>query len=87
MPRQRTHYRRTVRAFPEDFPESLERLKDASGLTWSEMARRLGTSTLTLRRWRHGTRPSARHLLALQQVAEELGFGHLLPAARTRLHP
>ena len=68
MPRQRINYRRTIHHFPNDFPRSLERFKDASGLTWGEMARRLGTNTLTLRRWRAGTRPNALHLLALLDV-------------------
>ena len=52
MPRQRINYRRTIHHFPNDFPRSLEWFKDASGLTCGEMARRLGTNTLTLRRWR-----------------------------------
>lgn len=48
-----------------------------------ELARRLGTSPLTLRRWtRHGVQPSAHYLLALQDLAEELGLAHLLPRAR-----
>ena len=79
MPRQRINYRRTIHHFPNDFPRSLERFKDASGLTWGEMARRLGTNTLTLRRWRAGTRPNALHLLALLDLAEELTLAHLLP--------
>ena len=65
MPRQRINYRRTVHRFPDEFLQALERFKDASGLTWGEMSRRLGTNTLTLRRWRSGTRPNALHLLAL----------------------
>ena len=47
MPRQRKSYRRDVHVFPEDFPQRLERLKDESGLTWSELAARLGTSPLS----------------------------------------
>ena len=77
MPRQRINYRRTIHHFPNDFPRSLERFKDASGLTWGEMARRLGTNTLTLRRWRAGTRPNALHLLALLDLAEELKLAHV----------
>ena len=82
-----TRYRRStdppfspgVSYIPEDFARQLTRLKDASGLTWGEMARRLGTNTLTLRRWRAGTRPNALHLLALLDLAEELKLAHLLP--------
>ena len=65
--------------FPEDFPQRLEQLKEASGLTWSEFARRLGTNPLTLRRWRQGARPNALHLLALLQFAASLDLLHLLP--------
>ena len=49
MPRQCKHHRREVHVFPEDFPQRLERRKEGSGLTWSELARRLGTNPLTLR--------------------------------------
>ena len=85
MPRQHDHHRRGHYEFPEDFAECLERFKEASGLTWSELARRLGTSPLTIRRWRKGVQPSAHYLLALQDLAEELGLSHLLPRA-TALH-
>ena len=79
MPRQRTHHRREVHVFPEDFPQGLVQLKEASRLTWSELARRLGTNPLTLRRWRQGARPNALHLLALLQVAASLNLLHILP--------
>ena len=70
MPRQRTHHRRRTYPFPDDFPQRLERFKEASGLSWAELARRLGTNALTVRRWRKdGIRPNARHLLALQDLA------------------
>ena len=75
---------REVHVFPEDFPQGLERFKEASGLTWTELARRLGTNALTLRRWRDGTRPNALHLLALQELAASLDLAHLLPAGRVR---
>ena len=78
MPRQRLTYRRAVHVFPEDFAESLERIKEASGLSWSELARRFGTDPLTLRRWRAGIRPNAQHLLAIMAVARDLGVSHLL---------
>ncbi len=73
---------REVHVFPKDFPQGLERLKEASGLTWTELARRLGTSPLTLRRWRKGVRPNALHLLALQSLAASLELSHLLPVVR-----
>ena len=83
MPRRR-RLPREVHVFPEDFPRNLERFKEASGLTWTELARRLGTNSLTLRRWRGGTRPNTLHLLALQELAASLDLTHLLPVVRGR---
>jgi len=82
MPRQKLPHERGLYEFPDDFPQCLERLKEASGLSWSELARRLGTSPLTIRRWLNGVQPSARYLLALPDLAEELGLAHRLPRAR-----
>ena len=78
MPRQRTDYRRAAYVFPGDFPQRLERFKEVSGLSWAEMARRLWTYPLTIRRWRAGGRPNAEHLLALLDMADGLGLGHVL---------
>ncbi len=86
MPRQRKHHRREVHTFPEDFPRKLEQLKDASGLTWSELARRLGTNPLTLRRWRQGARPNALHLFALLEVAVSFDLPDLLSAGAVPTH-
>ena len=78
MPRQRIEYRRISYAFPEDFPLRLERFQQESGLSWAELARRLGTYPHTLWRWRNlGVRPSAEHMLALLDLADELGLAHL----------
>ncbi len=52
MPRQRTQYRRRTYEFPDDFPERLKRFQEESGLSWSEIDRRIGTY-----RHRHGQRP------------------------------
>ena len=82
MPRQKAPHQRGFYEFPGDFPECLRRFKEASGLTWSELARRLGTSPLTIRRWLNGVQPSGHYLLALQDLAEELGLSHLLPKAK-----
>ena len=78
MPRQRTHYRRRVYVFPTDFHERLVRLKEESGLTWAEIARRLGTYPLTIRRWLAGVRPDKQHMMALLELADSLGLLHLL---------
>ena len=78
MPRQRIDYRRISYVFPEDFPQRLERFRQESGLSWAELARRLGTYPHTLWRWRNaGVRPSAEHMLALLELADELGLTHL----------
>ena len=78
MPRQRTHHTRIVHVFMDDFPERLVRFKEESGLSWAEIARRLGTHPETVRRWRdRGVRPSAEHLMALLALANSLGLGHL----------
>ena len=42
-PRQRTHYSRITCVIPGDFPERLRRFQVESGLSWSEIARRLRT--------------------------------------------
>ena len=78
MPRQHTHHGRMVYVFPDDFPQRLERFKEESGLPWAELARRLGTSALNLRRWKDKrVRPHWRHLMALLELAEELGLSHI----------
>ena len=53
----------------DDFGPAIAALKEASGLTWSQLARLLGTSTVNLWRWRNGVRPNADHLLDLQALA------------------
>ena len=54
MPRQRTDYKRETYDFPADFPERLKRFQEESGLSWSEIARRIGTYRHTVWRWRAG---------------------------------
>ena len=81
MPCRRTHHTSVRRdAFPDDFPQALERFKEASGMTWDEIAWLLGTTAATLYRWRNkGVRPSTRYLLALYDLAADRGLVHLLP--------
>ena len=45
-------------ALPDDFPQRLKRLKEASGLSWRGMARAIGIDHNMLLRWRRGTVPS-----------------------------
>ena len=85
MPRKRTRSRRAAYVLTGDFAQGLERFKEASGLAWAEIARLLGTSLLNLWRWRHrGVQPNARHLLALQDLADGMDLGRLLPTVRVR---
>ena len=78
MPRRRTQYRRKTDAIPDAFPQRLVWFKHASGLSWVEIARRLGIDPVTVRRWwQRGVRPNYRHLKALQDLADDLGLGHL----------
>lgn len=87
MPLRRSRYRILSEAFLQGFPERLEHFKDASGLSWSEMARRVGTSTLVMRRWRRGAHPSSEHLISLMHLAEDLGLAHLLQFTGARRLP
>ena len=87
MPRQRTHHTRNTLDLLDDFPERLHRFREASGLTWAELSRRLGTHPQTVRRWRNdGVRPGGRHLMALLALAGSLGLDHLLAPANGRPH-
>ena len=42
---------------PPDFPQRLDRLKQASGLTWDQLSEALGMETKQVLRWRQGTEP------------------------------
>ena len=78
MPRQRIHHGGTVYVLPGDFPQRLKRFREASGLPWSEIVRRLGISAYTVWRWHEaGVRPHYRQLNALLSLAEDLGLVHL----------
>ena len=77
IPAQHSDCRPRGTGFPDDFPQRLERLRAASGLTWRRLARELGVSVRSLYRWRTGTRPDAAHMLAIVEFASErelLGF-------------
>ena len=79
MPRQRIHYSKETYPLPEDLPERLKRFQEASGLSWSEIARRLGTYRHTVWRWAEGrARPNYQHRKALLELADSMGLAHLL---------
>ena len=78
MPRQRINYSRERYHLPENFPEQLKRFQELSGLSWSEIARRIGTYRSTVSRWkRGGGRPNMEHMMALLDLAESLGLRHI----------
>ena len=78
MPLQRISYIRKTYVFPADFHERLVRFKEESDLPWAELNRCPGTDPHTIRRWRdEGVRPSTRHMIALLNLADSLGLGHL----------
>lgn len=60
--------------FPPDFPERLERFREAAGLSWRSLATLLGVKPYRLRKWRRGTVPSGQHLFALLTLAAALGL-------------
>ena len=78
MGHQQRVYRIEPPRFPEDFPRRLERFKDASGMSWRELARRLRIDIRLVGRWRQGTRPDSANLIALFSMAAGLGLLHLL---------
>ena len=81
MPRHRIDHSRAVYVLPADFPKRLKRLQQEYGLSWAEIARRIGIYPYTLWRWYlGGVRPHYRHQMALLGLADDLGLAHLLTA-------
>ena len=61
----RSHWRESPAAFQEE-----------PGLSWPEIARRIGTYRHTVWRWTEGVvRPNVKHMLALLELANDLGLG------------
>ena len=84
MPRQRIQHSRRTYDFPDDFPQQLVRFREVSRMSWAGIARRLGAGPQTVRRWhKDGVRPNAHYLLALQNLAEGRGLGHLFTVRAT----
>ena len=72
--RKRTSNNRTP-PFPEDFGERLEELKELSGLSWGEFARRLRVTQRGLAKWRNGGPPSGAYFWAIIELAREIPGG------------
>ena len=78
MPRQRTCYSRRTYVIPDNFPQRLKRFQEESGLSWSEIARRLETYRHTVWRWAEGrVQPNPQHRKALMELANSMGLGYL----------
>ena len=78
MPRQRILHSRDTYPLPKDFPERLKWFQKGSGLSWSEIARRIGTYRNTVWLWKEGrARPNYQHRKALLELADSLGLAHL----------
>ena len=60
--------------FPPDFPERLERFREAAGLSWRALARLLGVTPYRLSLWRRGAVPSGAHLFLLLTLAAAMGL-------------
>ena len=58
-----------------DFPDMVNRLKEASGLSWSGLARALGVDRKVLRRWGKGVEPRGGSMLSLLRFASRMPGG------------
>lgn len=83
--RQKWIYRIEPSLFPPDFPDRLESFREAARLSSRSLARLLRVDNRTLRRWRRGTTPDPGHLIALFDLAAEMGMLHILLPAVTKV--
>ena len=60
---------------PKDFVQRLNRLKKASGLTWSAFADALGVDKKSLYRWSNGTEPCGGAYHSLMSLAPMIPGG------------
>ena len=78
MPRQRIQHNRETHALFPDFAQRLERFKEETDLSRSEVARRLETYRHTLWHWKEGKMsPHYQYRRALLKLSDSLGLGHL----------
>ena len=76
--RQEWVYHVEPEEFPRDFPERLERFRQAAGLTWRGLARLLEVNARLVRRWKAGAKPGPGHLVNLFDLAAGMGLLHIL---------
>ena len=60
---------------PQDFIQRLERLKEASGLSWRGLARALGVDPKQLARWRKGVEPCGGAMHSIFRFAARMPGG------------
>lgn len=60
---------------PEDFPQRLCRLRERSGLTWTDFSEAVGADPKQVLRWRHGAHPCGGALHSLLRVASRIPGG------------
>ena len=60
---------------PKDFARRLERLKEASGLSWRGLARALGVDPKQLARWRKGVEPCGGAMHSIHRLAYRIPGG------------
>lgn len=60
---------------PRDFAQRLERLKEASGLSWRGLARALGVDPKQLARWRKGVEPCGGAMHSIHRFASRIPGG------------
>ncbi len=70
---------------PEDFPQRLVRLKEASGLSWRGLCRVTGIDYKLLRRWLKGWAPSGGSMLTLVIFANRIGCLPILLGEELRM--
>ena len=64
-----------VALMPEDFPDRLTLLKEATGLSWEGLAACLGVDGRQVLRWRQGAEPCGGAMLALCRLATKVPDG------------
>ena len=60
---------------PDDFGQRLERLKEASGLSWRGLARALAADPKQLARWRKGVEPCGGAMHSIHRFASRMPGG------------
>ena len=60
---------------PGDFPQRLNRLKEASGLSWTGLALAIGVDRKQTRRWGRGVEPCGGAMLSLFRFASRMPGG------------